>query len=64
MNTKLTLKQFMEMGAGAAGGGAPVNNVGSGNIAGLGVGPQGEPGGPNPLFKKKKSDVLKRFDKK
>lgn len=25
-------------------GGAPANNVGSGNIAGLGVGAQGEPG--------------------
>lgn len=61
---KKTLKQFFEMGAGAVGV-APVNNVGSGNVAGLGVGPQGEPGGPNPLFKKKKlTDVLKRSDKK
>ena len=25
-------------------GGAPANNVGSGNIAGVGVGPAGEPG--------------------
>jgi len=30
------------MGAGAAG--APANNAGSGNIAGIGVGPAGEPG--------------------
>lgn len=29
---------------------APVNNVGSGNIAGLGVGPQGEPGRPPQLM--------------
>jgi len=29
---------------GAMVGGAPANNVGGGNIAGLGVGPQGEPG--------------------
>lgn len=33
-------------------GGAPVNNVGDGNIAGLGVGPKGEPG-VNPKKKKK-----------
>lgn len=52
------------MGAGAAGG-APTNNVGSGNIAGTGVGAQGEPGGPNNLFKKKKlSDMLRRKPKK
>lgn len=25
-------------------GGAPTNNVGDGNIAGLGIGPRGEPG--------------------
>jgi hypothetical protein len=37
---------------------APANAVGGGNIAGVGVGPQGEPG-----FKKKKSKVLKRFSK-
>jgi hypothetical protein len=35
-------------------GGSPVNNVGDGNIAGLGVGPQGEPG----VHKKKKKDVV------
>lgn len=35
-------------------GGAPVNNVGSGNIAGLGVGPNGEPG----VNKKKKKSVV------
>jgi hypothetical protein len=35
-------------------GGAPTNNVGDGNIAGLGVGPQGEPG----VYKKKKKQVV------
>lgn len=35
---------------------APVNNVGSGNVAGVGVGPNGEPG-----FKKKKTVMLKRL---
>lgn len=35
-------------------GGSPVNNVGDGNIAGLGVGPQGEPG----VNKKKKKSVI------
>ena len=35
----MTLKQFMEED-----GGAPANNVGGGDVAGLGVGPQGEPG--------------------
>jgi hypothetical protein len=35
-------------------GGTPVNNVGDGNIAGLGVGPQGEPG----VNKKKKKQVV------
>lgn len=35
-------------------GGAPVNNVGDGNIAGLGVGKQGEPG----VNLKKKKKVM------
>lgn len=35
-------------------GGAPVNNVGDGNIAGLGVGKDGEPG----VNKKKKKSVM------
>lgn len=35
-------------------GGSPVNSVGSGEIAGLGVGPQGEPG----VSKKNKKNVL------
>jgi hypothetical protein len=34
-----------------------VNNVGSGNIAGVGVGPQGEPGGPKSLMFKKKKKI-------
>ena len=45
-----TFKQFNEDGV--MGGGAPTNSVGGGAIAGLGVGPQGEPGvkkkKPNP----------------
>lgn len=37
-----TFKQFLEEdGEGAV---APVNNVGGGAIAGVGIGPQGEPG--------------------
>lgn len=36
---------------------APANNVGGGNIAGAGVGPQGEPG----FKRKQKTKVLKRF---
>jgi hypothetical protein len=35
-------------------GGSPTNNVGSGEIAGLGVGPQGEPG----VDKKRKKKVM------
>lgn len=35
-------------------GGAPINNVGDGNIAGLGVGKQGEPG----VDKKRKKSVV------
>jgi hypothetical protein len=42
---------------------APANSAGSGNIAGIGVGPQGEPGvTPNAMAKYKKSGkILKRF---
>jgi|TARA_B110000908_G_scaffold132543_1_gene156125 hypothetical protein len=41
---------------------APANSAGSGNIAGIGVGADGEPGGPPKFQKKKKRDpVLKRF---
>jgi hypothetical protein len=45
MKTYKELKKKMQedgMGVGAAG--APANNAGSGNIAGIGVGPAGEPG--------------------
>jgi hypothetical protein len=38
--------------------GVPVNNVGGGNIAGVGIGPQGEPG-VSPRKKKKKDAVLR-----
>ena len=33
---------------------APANAVGGGNVAGIGVGPQGEPG----VYKKKKKDLV------
>lgn len=39
----------------------PTNNVGSGKIAGAGVGPQGEPGVPR---KKKKVDPFRVFIKR
>jgi len=44
---------------------APVNNVGSGNIAGLGVGPQGEPGRPAqmmPMIKRAKRGTFGKWD--
>jgi hypothetical protein len=43
-------------------GGTPVNNVGDGNIAGLGIGPQGEPG----VNRRKKRQVIpfKTFTRK
>lgn len=41
-------------------GGAPANVVGGGSIAGLGVGPQGEPG----VSKKKKPMPFKSFFKR
>jgi hypothetical protein len=43
-------------------GGTPVNNVGDGNIAGLGIGKDGEPG----VKKKKKREVIpfKMFKRK
>ena len=37
------MKKLKEDGVGMVGG-SPTNNVGGGAIAGLGVGPQGEPG--------------------
>lgn len=46
-----------EDGEGGMVGGSPVNNVGSGAIAGLGVGPQGEPG----IKKKKKTATFISF---
>ena len=46
-------KDFLEedgAAAGVGGGGSmPANNVGTGNIAGVGVGPQGEPPGKKSL---------------
>lgn len=46
-------KHIKEDGIGMVGG-APTNNVSSGNIAGIGVGPNGEPG----VNKKKKKNVI------
>lgn len=43
---------------------APVNNVGGGNVAGLGVGPQGEPPGRLAIMKKKPIKRFKDFLKK
>jgi hypothetical protein len=54
-------KQFLEEDGEAAGGAAPTNSVGSGAIAGCGVGPQGEPG----VSKKKKlNPILATFKRK
>lgn len=47
------MKKLKEDGIGLVGG-SPANNVGDGNIAGLGVGPQGEPG----VKKKNKKGVI------
>jgi hypothetical protein len=49
-------KKIDEMGAGAVGGGGPTNTAGGGQVAGIGIGPQGEPGvnpkkrKPNPII--------------
>jgi len=54
-----TFKTFKEDMAAASVGGAPTNAVGTGCIAGAGVGPQGEPPGPKnilaKLFKRKRN---------
>lgn len=52
------IKLIVEEGEGAAT--APVNNVGGGKVAGLGIGPQGEPPKKtklNAMFKRKMIDV-------
>lgn len=50
-----TFKQFLnKMDEDVAGGVAPTNNVGGGKVAGLGVGPDGEPGRPGRLMRRKK----------
>jgi len=41
-----------------------VNNVGSGHIAGTGVGLQGEPGGPKSLMFKKKQKIANILSRK
>lgn len=48
-----TFKEYLQED-GVVGGGAPANSVGSGAIAGVGIGPQGEPG----VSKKKKLSPL------
>jgi hypothetical protein len=50
-------KQFKEeMGVGAA---APTNSAGGGQIAGIGIGPKGEPGVPGKVLRRKKLNVDK-----
>ncbi len=54
-------KKFAEeMGgfAGGAGAVAPINNVGGGNIAGVGIGVKGEPGVPGKVLRRKKLQPL------
>ena len=46
--------RLKEDGEGGMVGGSPVNSVGAGDIAGLGVGKQGEPG----VQRKKKNSVI------
>lgn len=56
-----SFKDFLEEDGGAAAVGAvPANNVGGGNIAGAGVGPQGEVG----VSKKRKNPVMSFFKRK
>jgi hypothetical protein len=40
---------------------APTNNVGSGQIAGVGIGPKGEPGVPGKILRRKKISDFKKF---
>jgi hypothetical protein len=47
---KVKIKQILKEDAGTAG--APTNSVGSGQIAGVGVGNQGEPPGPRLMRKR------------
>ncbi len=42
---------------------APVNSVGGGNIAGVGVGPKGEPGRPPMAMLRRKRMKFKKFVK-
>ena len=48
------MKKNIKEDGGMVGGSPVLNNVGDGNIAGLGVGPQGEPG----IRKKNKKAVI------
>ncbi len=50
-----TFKQIREDGIVAT------NNVGAGNIAGTGIGPQGEPGGPKSLLLTKKKTKIEKI---
>lgn len=53
-----TFKQIREDGVVAT------NNVGTGNIAGTGVGPQGEPPGPHANLLKRKNKISKILNRK
>ena len=53
------LRPIKEDGVGMVGG-TPVNNVGGGEVAGIGVGPKGEPG----VTKRKKPMPFKSFFKR
>lgn len=53
----MSLKE--DIGGAVSAGGPPTNNISSGNIAGAGVGPQGEPGGKKALLRKR---IQKRKD--
>jgi len=53
---KISIRQFLEDAV-------PTNNVGGGHVAGLGVGPQGEPGGSKFILFKRKKKILSRNKK-
>lgn len=55
-------KEFIseEGEGGIIGSSAPTNSVGSGNLAGCGVGPRGEPPGPKGLLFKKIKKITRK----
>ncbi len=56
-----TFKEFSMIKEDVASGGAPMNSVGGGAIAGIGVGPQGEPGVDK---KKKKTPIIGEMNRR